>query len=164
MLLLETFEKLNLEFFDGFLDPPELRWNSRFRASAGKFFPGNKKHSEIIRPVIEIAKYLLQEKNSEKLIRDTMAHEMIHYWLWVRRRPYGHTQEFELKMKQMGTCRYNSVPKLRVFRYLYRCPACTRDFPTRKKMRLAACAKCCKKFSKGKFDSRFQLYLYSARP
>ncbi len=157
----DFFEAINREHFDGFLDPPVLAWNSRLRSSAGRFIPGSRKWFREAPPKIEVASYLLDEGNSEALIQDTMAHEMIHYWLWVRRKPYGHTDEFYTKMKAMGVSRYNPVPRLRTPKYLYRCPACLKDFPARRRLGVLACLECCRKDAKGKFDPRFKLELIS---
>jgi SprT-like protein len=157
--LADIFEKINQESFDGFLDVPALRWNSRLRSSAGRFIPGRRRFWEECPPVIEIASYLLEEAQAEDLIYDTLAHEMIHYWLWVRRKPYGHTPEFLAKMKAMGVSRYNQVPRTRPFKYLYRCPSCQKDFPAKRKLGVLACANCCKRFANGKFDRRFELVL-----
>ena len=164
MQLEEIFQQVNQAHFDGFLDPPVLRWNSRLRSAAGRFIPGSRKlwfsmASKDAAPVIEVASYLLQEVGAESLIQDTVAHEMIHYWLWVRKQPYGHTSEFLQKMKSMGVSRYNTVPRLSPFRYVYQCAECRRDFLVRKKLGILACADCCKKHSGGKFHARFQLVL-----
>jgi ribosomal protein L37AE/L43A len=59
---------------------------------------------------------------------------------------------------QMGVSRYNLVPRTR-YRYVYRCSACQREFPARKRLGALACATCCKQHSNGKFDIRFKLYL-----
>ncbi len=156
--LLVLFEQINRKSFDGFLDAPVLRWNSRLRSSAGRFIPGSRKYREH-RPVIEIAAYLREEASAVELIADTMAHEMIHYWLWVRRCPYGHTEAFYEKMRQMGVSRYNPVPRPRPYRYVYQCPSCEKPFPARKRLGPLACAVCCKKHSNGRYDPRFKLYL-----
>src|SRR4051812_44035569 len=101
MELLSLFEQINQTYFDAFLEPPVLRWNSRLRSSAGRFVPGSRKFFREAPPVIEIASYLLEEQDAPSLVSDTLGHEMIHYWLWVRRRPYGHTPEFWDKMHLM---------------------------------------------------------------
>lgn len=157
--LLQIFEEVNQQHFDGFLDPPILKWNSRLRSSAGRFFPGSRKFFNERPPMIEIASYLQTEENAVALIRDTMAHEMIHYWLWVRRKPYGHTPEFWAKMTAMGVSRYNPVPRTRPYRYVYRCVACMKEFFTRRRLGDLACARCCKLWSGGKYDARFKLFL-----
>jgi predicted SprT family Zn-dependent metalloprotease len=157
--LLPIFNRINDESFDGFLDPPKLQWNSRLRSSAGRFIPGKRALFHQDPPVIELASYLLEEKQAEDLIYDTLAHEMIHYWLWTRRKPYGHTPEFLAKMKAMGVSRYNTVPRSRPYKYLYRCPSCSKDFPVKRKLGVLACASCCKRFSNGQFDPRFKLQI-----
>lgn len=177
----EIFHLINREHFDEFLDLPQLKWNSRLRASAGRFFPGSRQtpvsqsvfswfsHGDHIKsksgrqPLIEVASYLLEEPRADALIRDTVAHEMIHYWLWVRRKPYGHTPEFTQKMKAMGVSRYNTVPRLRPPKYTYRCPSCGGAFPARKRLGNLACMKCCKEHAGGKFDARFKLQLEATR-
>jgi predicted SprT family Zn-dependent metalloprotease len=153
------FEDINRRHFDGFLDPPILAWNSRLRSSAGRFIPGSRKFLRESPPVIEVASYLLSEPNARELVADTLAHEMIHYWLWVRRKAYGHTPEFWDKMTSMGVSRYNPVPRTRPFRYIYRCPVCQSDFPARRKLGVLACARCCRQHAGGTYDSRFRLFL-----
>ena len=153
------FQEINEKHFDGFLDAPLLEWNSRLRSSAGRFVPGSRKFFRQAPPKIEVASYLLGEPGAEAHIRDTVAHEMIHLWLWIRKRPYGHTEEFLAKMREMGATRYNPVPKLRGPKYIYRCPNCGKDFPARRKLGVLACLECCRKESNGRFDRRFRLEL-----
>ena len=153
----EIFNEINQRHFDGFLAQPRLIWNSRLRSSAGRFVPGRKRLIASIPAIIEVATYLAEEKEAHALVRDTIAHEMIHYWLWVRGRPYGHSPEFYRKMEEMGVSRYNPVPRLRPARYLYRCPGCRVEFKTRKKLGDLACASCCKLHAGGLFDGRFRL-------
>lgn len=157
--LLGRFHEINTKHFDGFLEPPLLNWNSRLRSSAGRFIPGSRKYFKLYRPKIEIASYLREEVNSDFLITDTLAHEVIHYWLWVRRVPYGHTPEFLAKMRQMGVSRYNTVPRLRPHKYLYKCEVCEKTFPTRKRLGNLACATCCNVHNAGKYHLRFKLVL-----
>lgn len=159
MDLWPLFDQINAEHFDGFLPRPILQWNSRLRSSAGRFIPGRRKFFKTEPPTIEIALYLKNETEALMHIQDTLAHEMIHYWLWARRRPYGHTEEFYTRMKLMGVSRYNPVPKIKPPKYLYRCPGCEKDFPTKRKLGPLACLTCCKTHTKGRFDARFKLVL-----
>lgn len=159
MDLESIFNELNGKHFDGGLPLPKLIWNSRLRATAGRFRPGHRRFGWIRPPEIEVANYLLEEGNAEALVRDTMAHEMIHFWLWVRKRPYGHTEEFHEKMREMGVSRYNPVPRRRPIRYLYACPACLLEFQARRKWEKLACARCCNLHARGRFDARFRLEL-----
>lgn len=154
------FDTLNARHFDAMLDLPVCRWNSRLRSSAGRFIPGRRRYWQTFMPVIEIASYLREEADSERLIVDTMLHEMIHYWLWQRGRPYGHTPEFIRKMKELGVSRYNSVPRVRPYKYVYRCPVCAGGYPTRKKLTGSlACSRCCNQHAGGKYDARFKLFI-----
>ncbi|MDR3605778.1 MAG: SprT-like domain-containing protein [Oligoflexia bacterium] len=160
--LVGVFQEVNDKFFDNFLELPVFRWNSRLRSSAGRFIPGQRKWIQDAPPVIEVASYLLEESNAAFLIRDTVAHEMIHYWLWVRRQPYGHTPEFYEKMKLMGVSRYNPVPRTVSYKYVYRCAHCETEFPARRRLGPLACAKCCRRYGQGKYDVRFKLHLVRA--
>lgn len=158
--LQRIFQEINQKHFDGFLEPPVLRWNGRLRTSSGRFFPGSKRKLFGSRPpIIEVASYLLQEQESEVHVRETLAHEMIHYWLWVRNRPYGHTDEFYSKMELMGARRYNPVPRRRPYKYLYGCEHCQTQFKSRRRLGKLACAKCCKAHGNGKYQERFRLVL-----
>lgn len=150
---------MNQQHFRSILPLPTLSWNGRLRSSAGRFFPGSRRDPNAIPPRIEIASYLRTEAEAKRLVEDTLLHEMIHYWLWHHRRPYGHTAEFKQWLKKTGASRYNSVARIRPPAYMYACPACMRDFPARKRLRTVACKVCCDRFSNGKFDARFKLFL-----
>lgn len=153
------FERVNLLYFDNVLEKPVLKWNPRLRTSAGRFTPGSRKYWQQYPPLIEVASYLLEEEEAESLVWDTLVHEMIHYWLWFRRKPHGHTAEFVRKMKEIGVSRYNPVPRRRPYRYVYRCPSCSKEFLARRRWGVLACARCCDSFSEGRYDSRFRLFL-----
>ena len=156
--LLQIFEEINAQHFDGFLDAPVLAWNAKLRTSAGRFFPGSRVDHRG-QPRIEVASYLLDVENSAVHIRDTLAHEMIHFWLWVRRKPYGHTDAFWEKMQAMGVSRYNSVARQKPYKYLYACESCRKEFKTRRRLGTLACLSCCKEFTNGLYDARFRLIL-----
>ena len=149
--LVRLFTEWNLRHFNGELPIPVIRWNNRLQTTAGRFIP-KKKNS-----IIEIAQYLLEEKSPETLSRDTMGHEMIHYWLWVRQEPYGHTSEFYIKMEEMGVSRYNSVPRHRPFKHCYICEHCEQRIWVRRRLKAAACAVCCNRHAQGKYHAQFKL-------
>lgn len=157
-LLIQYFHEWNDSHFEGLLALPELRWNSRLRTAAGRFSPPRRPFAwRGDSAVIEIASYLLEKTEGQELVRDTLGHELIHYWLWARGKPYGHTREFLQKMKSMGVSRYNDHPKRNPIRYLYRCLHCSKAYPARKKLQNLACASCCKKYSRGRYHARFKL-------
>ena len=153
--LKNIFDELNRKYFNDSLKHPLLQWNSRLRSSAGRFIPGTR----LKKPTIEVALYLVDEKDSENLIRDTIGHEMIHMWLWQNKKPYGHTSQFKEKMNEMGVSLYNTVPKISNPKYIYTCPNCSKKYPAIRKWKNIACLNCCKKYSNGKYDTRFSLTL-----
>lgn len=165
MDLVQLFSELNQKHFDGLLPTCDLHWNSRLRVVAGRFSPRKRLPNDFrfgLKPaLIEIAGYLRQKPDGPKLIEDTLGHEMIHYWLWIRGRPYGHTAEFLKKMRAMGVNRYNPCPERRAFKYLYGCPHCKRTYPSRKHVKALACKSCCDKHNRGRFDARFRLVFIS---
>jgi predicted SprT family Zn-dependent metalloprotease len=154
--LFRMFRLWNETAFRGELPVPEIRWNPRLRSTAGRFIP------DPGACIIEIAAYLREEKQAEALIRDTLGHEMIHYWLFLRNLPYGHTQLFHEKMREIGVSRYNPVPRHRPFRHCYECGSCGQRVFVRKRFPVAACAACCNRHSGGKFDQRYQLKLMAS--
>ena len=154
--LVRIFSEWNLKNFGGILPVPELKWNSRLKTSAGRFIPDPKKI------IIEMASYLCDEVDADELIRDTMGHEMIHYWLFFLQRPYGHTAEFHQKMTEIGVSRYNPVPKHRPFKHCYACKSCDQKIFVRKRLQKAACAACCNQFAGGKYHVQYKLRLVAS--
>lgn len=149
----QVFFDWNRTGFRGALPKPVIRWNPRLSTTAGRFIPDRRN------PVIEVASYLADETNAEELIRDTMGHEMIHYWLWLKRRPYGHGAEFYKKMKELGVSRYNPVPRHRPFKHCYACDVCEQKIWVRKRLKGAACAACCNQYAEGRYHSKYKLRL-----
>ncbi len=150
MDLYTLFFKINRLHFDSFLEAPFLRFNPRLRTQLGRFLPGRS-------PQIEIASTLLTEEHSAALIYDTLLHEIIHYWLWIHQRPYGHTPEFYQKMKETGAKRYHSLLRTQSQRYQYQCPMCYRSFFAPTPIKDLACATCCHKYTGGHYHQQFQL-------
>jgi predicted SprT family Zn-dependent metalloprotease len=151
--LVRIFMDWNLREFNGELPVPELRWNSKLRSSAGRFIPARP------RPIIEIATYLCDEDQAEHFIKDTMGHELIHYWLWHKKKPYGHTPLFYEIMNRLGVSRYNTVPKHRPYKHCYACDQCGQKIWVRRRLPQAACASCCNQFAQGRYHAQFNLRL-----
>lgn len=153
------FEEWSRSHFGGNLPAPILRWNSRLRSSAGRFIPGRRSWTGQQRQsVIEIATYLREEVNSIHHIRDTMGHEMIHYYLFLEGLPYGHGPEFRVMMQRLGVSRYNKTPRRQPEKYLYFCWNCGEEFRVRRKWRKPrACKPCCVKHNGGRYSERFRL-------
>ena len=158
--LQKLFHEINRKHFGDILPLPKVSWNSRLRSTAGRFRPAKRRFRRIPEEaLIEIAAYLLEEEKGEELIRDTLAHEMIHFWLWVLKKPYGHTKEFHEKRREMGVGMYNPVPKRRPVKYRYQCPSCKREYPARRRLAQHACRKCCHEHNGGRFHHKFRLKL-----
>lgn len=156
-MLTQIFQDLNVRHFQGELPAPVLRWNSRLRSTAGRFAPGSRNLFGPREPLIEIASYLETIPEGEFHVRDTMLHEMIHYYLWFKKKPYGHTAEFHAILKRVGARRYNPVPKLSPVKHWYECPKCLIRVPARRKLGVSACAACCKKYNHGEFSAHYVL-------
>lgn len=93
----EVFDKLNKRYFGGTLPYIRILWSESF--GHGEFFklwgdfiaiPGK-------RPYIRLSRKLC---NDPKNIAHTLYHEMVHYWLFVNSKPWGHTKLFKKKMKE----------------------------------------------------------------
>jgi predicted SprT family Zn-dependent metalloprotease len=157
------FEQARAQHFSPDLPLPKLNWNSRMRTCAGRFSPGSRAFGvAITEPTIEIASYLQSIPEGEKHIRDTLLHEMIHYYLWWKGRPYGHTPEFYTIMRKTGATRFNTVPKLRPIKHWYQCPNCLIKVPARRTLGIVACANCCKKYNHGQFFKGYVLKICAA--
>jgi predicted SprT family Zn-dependent metalloprotease len=101
-LLEQLFHDLNRDHFRGELPLPKLGWNSRLSSTAGRFCTGSRNPIFPRPPVIEVASYLRDVPEGEMHVRDTVLHEMIHYYLWFKRRPHGHTPEFSQILKTVA--------------------------------------------------------------
>ena len=156
-LLEDIFHELNRQHFATELPLPQLRWNARLSTSAGRFCPGSRHFLRPRAPLIEVASYLRDLPDGTMHVRDTILHEMIHYLLWHRQRPYGHTPEFNQILKKVGAKRYNTVPKERAWKHWYECPSCRHGFPTLRRLAPSACMRCCRQHNRGQFHERFRL-------
>jgi predicted SprT family Zn-dependent metalloprotease len=186
--LQKLFDELNRLHFGGELPRLPMSYNSRLRSSAGRFFSGSRgkienrfkksfigflfdpidlrnpllvsKPNQAVFPRIEIASYLQKHESALHHIQDTLAHEMIHYWLWHNKKPFGHTAEFKAKMRSMGVSRYNPVPMKKNWKHAYSCPKCQNQIQTFRKLAgKVACLDCCKKYNGGKYHVDFELVL-----
>ena len=139
--LYEIFDRLNYKLFDNQIPRLNIKYSKRMLI-AGSFTPVNKK--------IKIGwKYHLFFRHD---IEDTMVHEMIHYFY------PNHGRNFKDMAKRLGvSLKAKEYPGLRqACRYLYYCPNCNKEYPRRKRLRMASCGSCS---SGRKFDRRFKLKL-----
>jgi predicted SprT family Zn-dependent metalloprotease len=89
-------------------------------------------------------------------LSDTLKHEMIHI-IYPR-----HDRKFKaLAARLKVSLKARAHPDLRgPYKYLYICPSCGREYPRRKRFRMASCGIC----SRGnRFDPKFKLRLADSR-
>lgn len=144
-LLYRKFDEINREYFDGRLPVTKIAYSGRMLI-AGSYTPSNK--------IIKIGRRYHEIFPDE--IEDTLRHEMIHI-LYP-----NHDRNFKAWAKKLGaSLKARSHPLLRSdFKYLYICPVCGREYPRRKRLRMASCGVC----SKGhRFDARFKLKLVPSK-
>lgn len=96
-LIYEIFDKLNKEYFKSELPYIRILWCDTF--GHGEWF---KQFGDFMaipgkRPYIRLSRKLC---NEPKEIAKVLYHEMIHFWLYVNKKPWGHTKEFHKKLKE----------------------------------------------------------------
>lgn len=134
-------------------------WNRRFRGLAGRI--------ECRSKTIELSSAHFEQCGIGAM-GIVLVHEMIHLALFTERRPHGHTGEFKRRSFSLGLPRiYHELPLptrlVRPKRYVYAC-ACGLRVESKIRFRAPrACASCCKKFNRGRFDRRFALFLVEDR-
>ena len=99
-LIYEIYDKLNKQYFNDALPYIRILWSDSF--GHGKYF---KQFGDFIampgkRPYIRLSKKLCDEP---KRIAQTLYHEMVHFWLYASKKPWGHTKEFRKKLKEFKT-------------------------------------------------------------
>ena len=136
----------------------ELRveWNSRLKTAAGR--------ADHRRKLISLNPQLVE--HPEEIDR-TLRHELAHILAQFRarrRRISPHGSEWQQACRDLGIAgenRCHTLPfpaKRYAPRFIYRCPACRRDFHrVRKIKRTVACLACCRAHNGGEFDARFRL-------
>lgn len=144
--LISLFWELNYRHFGGVLPPPNLRFSGRLRTTGGQYFKRPKR-------LIQIStRYLSMERPWDE-IRDTLGHEMVHYWLDFQGKPCGHNREFRVKLHSCGFHRYSRLTPLGA-RYVYLCPKCEVPY-YRRRRGIWSCGPC----SGPRFDPRYKLVL-----
>jgi len=139
--LYDMFNRINEQYFRGRLPQARISYSNRMLI-AGSFTP-SKKEIKIGRRYHEIF---------PDDVEDTLKHEMIHII------NLKHDTRFRRIADKIGaSLKARSHPALRgSYKYLYICPACGKEYPRRKRLRMASCGIC----TRGKsFDPRFKLIL-----
>jgi predicted SprT family Zn-dependent metalloprotease len=132
--LTALFADLNRKYFQDSLVPTKITYSRRMLA-AGLYIPQKRE--------IRIGvKYHLIFPDE---IVDTLKHEMIHLV------DLTHGRKFRSIARRIGaSIRGKSHPELRLpAKYIYICPICGRNYPRRKRIRMASCGICSKG---GRFD------------
>jgi SprT protein len=138
-----------------------VEWNSRLKSCAGR--------ADYRAKLISLNPRL-QEYGAAEIER-TFRHELAHLLAQFRagrRRILPHGQAWREACRDLGIGdekRTHNLPfpiMERARRFLYKCPACQRDFArTRRISRAIACLACCRAHNGGEFDARFRLQLCS---
>jgi predicted SprT family Zn-dependent metalloprotease len=146
----ELFRELNDRFFEGRLDA-RVEWSRRLTSSSGNCRPDDK--------LIRIS--VPYHRRRPDALPMTLAHEMCHLLV------PGHGPEFRRLAlpiaRALGVTwrefRYaERWADLSRYRYVYACPSCGLEYPSRKRQR-ASCGKC----NPEAFDERFRLVLTESR-
>ncbi|UCD18138.1 MAG: hypothetical protein JSV44_04290 [Candidatus Zixiibacteriota bacterium] len=139
--LYRLFDLFNRECFGGKLPLAKISYSDRMLI-AGSYLPTTVQ--------IKIGKKYHQVFPDD--LEDTLKHEMIHI-LHPR-----HDRGFKVLAGKLGvSLKAKSHPDLRgSYKYLYVCPSCGRDYPRRKRLKMASCGVCS---ARGSFDPHFKLRL-----
>ncbi len=142
----------------------QVRWNGRMRSTAGKAW--------MERGLIELNPRLLgvEEAEVERTLRHEAAH-LLAYWRARGRRIQSHGAEWrqacvDLAIPGERVTHTLPFPQRRVAkRYHYACPQCGLAVArVRRFRRPTACLACCRSYSGGRFDVRFQFQLVPQVP
>ncbi len=149
------FARLNYRHFNGEAPDCRIRYNERFSNSAGRI-------AYDARPMlIELSPKHF--RRYPEALEETLLHEMIHAWCWVKFRDAGHGPRFKRKLRECGLHSiYHDLGSVRPLqesskRYILRCEHCGFEALRRKRPgKPASCPRC----NKRRFDPRFLLALY----
>ena len=149
------FARLNNEFFNGELYDCRIAYNERFSNSAGRITYGA--HPMLI----ELSPKHFRQ-HPEALV-ETLLHEMVHAWCYVKFRDTGHGSRFKRKLRDCGLRSiYHDLGSVAPVkdsgkRYILRCEQCSFEVLRRNRPRAAAsCPRC----NRSRFDARYPLTIY----
>ncbi|HEY1656081.1 MAG TPA: SprT-like domain-containing protein [Candidatus Tumulicola sp.] len=150
-----VFARLNYQCFNGEVPDCRIVYNERFSNSAGRIDYGKQPMTIELSPK-HFRKY-------PEALEETLLHEMVHAWCFVRFRETGHGARFKKKLRECGIGSiYHDLGSVRPLResskrYVLRCEHCGFEALRRKKpARPASCPRC----NKRRFDPRYLLALY----
>ena len=143
--LYRMYDEYNRKYFGGRLPATKISYSGRMLI-AGSYTPS--------RSEIKIGRKYHEIFPEE--IADTLKHEMIHV---INPR---HDGKFKALAFRIGaSLKAKSHPALRGnYKYLYVCPACGKEYPRRKRLRMAYCGICT---TGRQFDDKYKLKLVKAK-
>ncbi len=151
--LLKWFNEFKKEFNKGkpLYLPDILTVSNRMSKSGGYFSYNHKNKTTSIK--ISMKHW---EAFGDKEVKDTLKHEMVHFWEWINFRKVGHGKNFLDMAKHVGASRHCSKLPTKMFKHVYVCPNCKYEVGTNKRyIRRHSCYFC----SQGKFNSKFEMNL-----
>jgi predicted SprT family Zn-dependent metalloprotease len=144
------FADLNARFFGSAL-AARIEWSERLTATAGTCRPGD-------RLIRVSAPY---HRRAPHALPVTLAHEMIHLLVPGHGREFRRLGEPIARRLDVSWSEFRYAARwadLQRYRYVYACPECGRETPSRKRLR-ASCGRC----QPAAFDERFRLALVESR-
>ncbi|MDX1918787.1 MAG: SprT-like domain-containing protein [Candidatus Caenarcaniphilales bacterium] len=106
------FDLLNKTHFNNEVPLCRIKWSDRIGTGKNyhRYADFTVFEDKQFLPVIRISKNLLGEETILR-ITEVLYHEMIHIWLWVKRKPWGHTSEFHEKSREFNFTLLNLHPE-----------------------------------------------------
>ena len=164
--LLPLFHRLNREHFEGALCNGHqplvaLRWSDgRLRRTAGLYRRGPAVAPPLGREIV-LSRPLLDPLPREAT-ESTLCHEMIHAWVdLVQKVRESHGPRFRERMAAINASqdgfqvhvRHCYPVPARATRWWAVCPICGQRSPYRRRLRNAACRRCCDRLHGGRWDA-----------
>lgn len=138
------FDDVNRRHFHGKITKPAFQLNKRMQ-KAGSV--------DLSKWQMDISISYHDKYGWDGELRNTVKHEMIHFYLGITRKPTGHNRYFKELMEKLG-CTLHSKPNKRPYKYIFECPHCRKEYKARKLLgKRYSCGKC----SDGRFNRKYIL-------
>ncbi|MFV0336838.1 MAG: SprT-like domain-containing protein [Chthoniobacterales bacterium] len=140
-----------------------VRWKPRLRTTLG--IADYQKKTIFLNPVL----HKISQQEIDRTLRHELAHFLAQHRVGMRKiAPHGkewHKACADLGIPDESRCHHIPLEQRRMKpKFFYQCPNCKFILPRVRKMKgRAACIKCCRKYSKGRFDARFCFLLLPAQ-
>lgn len=107
--------------------------------------------------IISLSKHLT-EINSEKIVKNTILHEIAHA---LAGKQNNHNKIWKAEAIRIGCsaerCYSSKTVNIPPKKYTAECLSCKQTFQTQKKRHKAACALCCKKYNNNKYSEKYNI-------